>query len=276
MALNDRFLPALIVVLENMAERGLFTHIAAEECPDGHPYFWNPDKMRRQLIAQLGRARWPLDADADADMPDEDIIQYVEALFLMAAMPTKSWNHPFCGNSHPTAFDASAGRYAYTVDVNALFSRFNTGYWMQSGTVRSSGSRVLDAKLLEPLPYGDDAHLRRLVTTAITEFRSPAGDKTASVRNLADAYERIKTTPEGANKAESTRALIAAMTPEEALHEHLDGILRTATIVSNDYTIRHHEQGKTEIADDTALLEFLFYMYFNIVRFALLRLNAIR
>jgi hypothetical protein len=46
------------------------------------------------------------------------------------------------------------------------------------------------------------------------------------------------------------------------------------TSLSNDLTIRHHEIGTVEITDDADLIDFLFYSYYNLIRFALLRLYA--
>jgi hypothetical protein len=39
-------------------------------------------------------------------------------------------------------------------------------------------------------------------------------------------------------------------------------------------TIRHHEVGTVEISEDPDLIDFLFYSYYNLIRFALLRLYA--
>jgi hypothetical protein len=69
-------------------------------------------------------------------------------------------------------------------------------------------------------------------------------------------------------------ALVSALRPEAALAEHLDALLREMTSLSNDLTIRHHEIGTVEITDDADLIDFLFYSYYNLIRFALLRLYA--
>jgi hypothetical protein len=37
-----------------------------------------------------------------------------------------------------TKFDVASGRYDYTVDVNALFSRFETGLLLQNGRIRGT------------------------------------------------------------------------------------------------------------------------------------------
>jgi hypothetical protein len=128
---------------------------------------------RRSTGHALGLAAWPLtDADA-AGMPDEQVIEYVEAFFQLVAKATESWFQDYCRSSHPTKFDTAAGRYDYTVSVNALLDRFGTGLRLQNGKIRSSGSQVIAPRLTEALPFGGDDHLRGLVTMALADFRSP-------------------------------------------------------------------------------------------------------
>jgi hypothetical protein len=50
--------------------------------------------------------------------------------------------------------------------------------------------------------------------------------------------------------------------------------MRSLTTMANTYTIRHHEPDTVNITADADLVDFLFYSYYNIVRFILLRLNA--
>ena len=275
MSLATRFLPAFLATLDNFAERDYFAQVAPDRCPDGHEYFWTPAAVRKALVMQLGLAAWPLtDADA-AGMQDEQVIEYVEAFFQLVAKPTESWFHDYCRSSHPTKFDTAAGRYDYTVSVNALLDRFGTGLRLQNGKIRSSGSQVMAPRLTEALPFGGDDHLRGLVTMALDRL---------PVRRPSEALERcgtwlMRTSASSrlqvpGNKKQSVAALVSALRPEAALAEHLDALLREMTGLSNDLTIRHHEIGTVEITEDADLIDFLFYSYYNLIRFALLRLYA--
>jgi hypothetical protein len=76
------------------------------------------------------------------------------------------------------------------------------------------------------------------------------------------------------NKRQSVAALVGVLRPEEGLASHLDALLREMTTLSNDLTIRHHEVGTVEITQDAELIDFLFYSYYNLIRFALLRLYS--
>jgi hypothetical protein len=79
------------------------------------------------------------DADA-AGMLDEQVIEYVEASFQLVAKPTESWFHDYCRSSHPTKFDTAAGRYDYTVSVNALLDALAPAYGCR--TARSARRAV--------------------------------------------------------------------------------------------------------------------------------------
>lgn len=275
MALSERFLPAFLVTLENLAERDYFAERTPTTCVDDHPMYWDSDGVRRALIQQMGRATWPLDIDDLPMLTDSDVLAYVEAFYQFVSKPTESWFHSFCGASHPMGFDAAAGRYDYTVSVNGLLTRFETSLRLQTGKVHSTGSKVLSEHVVDGLPTGGDDHLAHLLSMAVTDFRSPhLGDRWTALRHLADAYERIKSSRVPSNKKESVAEIIRQLAPDEALAEHFDALFRQMTTTSNELTIRHHEVGKVEITADSDLIDFLFYSYFNLVRFALLRLHG--
>jgi hypothetical protein len=273
--LRTRFLPAFLVTLDNFAERDYFAMSAPDRCPDGHEYFWEQEAVSKALVGQLGVVTWPVSVPADDAMTDQQVIELVEAFFQLVAKPTESWFHSFCGSSHPTAYNMAAGRYDYTVSVNALLDKFSTGLRIQNGKIRSSGSPVMTPRLVEALPFGGDDHLRSLVSMALSDFKLADPQKRwSALRNMADGYERIKSAQVPGNKRQSVARLVTALRPEAALAEHLDALLREMTSLSNDLTIRHHEVGTVEIIEDADLIDFLFYSYYNLIRFALLRLYA--
>lgn len=272
--LTDRFLPAFLARLGILATQGFFAETCPSSCDDGHPIYWDVDSVRLRLTAEMGIQTWPI--PPDARLSDEQVIEYVEAFYRFVSKPVDSWHHSFCGGDHPTQFDQTAGRYRYTVQVNELFTRFASGYRLQSGMVRHGTSPVLDGRLSEPLPFGTDQHLRDLVLLAVEKYGSPrTSDRWLALRNLADAYERIKS-GYGPNKKQSVHELVKRMAPDEELREPLDGVLEAATRLSNQHGVRHHEVGTPEILNDALLVDFLFHTYYSLVRFALLSASTQR
>lgn len=184
-----------------------FTQVAPELCPDGHPLYWDPQGMNQALAARTGLAGWPL--DVKLEYTEADMIDYVEGLYLIVSKPSKSWSHPFCGESHPTDFDVTAGRYDYTVAVNTLFRKMAPGYSMEYGKVRVVGSTILDARLIGDLQFRGDEHLKKLITMAILGVAT-AVSNTSTIRHhevgktqITDDKDLLEIEIESASKVEA-------------------------------------------------------------------------
>jgi hypothetical protein len=121
-------------------------------------------------------------------------------------------------------------------DGNSYSGPLLEGLSPPSGKIRSLGSPVMAPRLADPLPFVGDEHLRGLVTRALAAFSSAeAGQRWTGLRDLADAYERIKSAQVPGNERRSVAAVVSALRPEAALGQHLDGLLREMTTLSNDF-----------------------------------------
>jgi hypothetical protein len=208
-------------------------------------------------------------------MPDDKVITYIEAFYQFVSKPRNIAPGRACGVSHADSFDVGGGRYDYTCRINSLLNRFNTGLRLDKGAIRSAGSRVMSPRLADELPYGGDAHLRALVTRAIEDFGSAnPGKRWSGVVHLANAVERVKSILQPSDKAASARQLVSLLSPDSILDASFDAMLKAVTQISNKATVRHHELGKAEIIADGDMIDFLFYEYYNLLRFALVRLDA--
>ena len=75
----------------------------------------------------------------------------------------------------------------------------------------------------------------------------------AGLRQLAHAYSGSQTVPVLGGKKAYTATLLEAMSAETTLAEHLNGLLRQMTTVSNGLMIRH-EMGKADFYSGYDLL----------------------
>jgi hypothetical protein len=274
--LANGFLPAFVQTLEELADDHYFANRAGDTCAlCSKPYFWTATRVKRALTARVGPINWPL--LPGEGMPDERVVTYIEGFYQIVAEPREVAPGRACGISHAGFFDVAGGCSEYSVRVNALLERFATGLRLETGEVRSSGSSVMSPRLADELPYGGDEHLRKLAARAIEDFRSAdSGTRWSALGHLANALERVKTTLDPSNKAMSAKMLVAAMSPDPALDGSIDTLLRAITDISNKATVRHHELGKAEITEDGDMIDFLFYQYYDVLRFALVRLDAER
>lgn len=265
--LREGFWYAFRVSLDEFAGKNYFTELFGAECSDGHPMSWHDGRVKSVLEANYGQFDWPISKDSPPS--NQVILDLVEFFYANISEPIQSWSHSYCGNDHPIKYESGKGRYVYTVKVNALFQRFKQPYKLVRGKVLRANSTVLDENLILPdiEMTADDAYLKGLIARALEHFYdSKTNHKIDGLCTLVDAYERLKTIKNPTNKKESTETLVNALALEKAMAPHINALFRELTTISNEKTIRHHEHGK-EIISDQATIEFLFYAYYNAIRF---------
>ena len=257
---------AFMTYLGRLSDQNYFCEKFADSCSDGHPMGRSDEAVASRMRQELGAIQWPPDRH---DLPNtERILDFIEFFFRHIAKPTKSWDHDYCGHSHPTEYDGPKGRYEYTVEINAMLKRFNHPYRLQKGSIVRTGSETLDTRIAAVELRTTDTHLLRLLGSAQESFYDKSGTKKLEgLRSLVDAFERIKTL-EGQDKKTSVRKVIDRLSPLDEIRQQFDEHLRKMTDLANRYTIRHHESGKI-ILDDVAIIEYLFYSYYNLIRLIL-------
>jgi hypothetical protein len=266
--LTESFLPAFMAILEEFAENGYFVNRAGSTCSDGHGVGWDEELVRRHLTKYLGKCDWPI--DLSKQYSNEILIGYIEAFFTFVALPSKSWYHDFCKNYHPIEFDTAAGRYNYTVEINAALGRFKTGLRIVSGRVQSLESPIFRNVLVERIPCSGDKVLEQMLDQTIAFYlHGGLQNKWMAVQGIADVVEYVKKIIPAENVKKSAEKLVLAMSPVPALNEELNAHFGDLSKLVNEMNIRHHGPGQTQVHESEALLDFLFLAHFNLVRFSL-------
>ncbi|MEV0304284.1 hypothetical protein [Streptomyces prasinus] len=114
-------------------------------------------------------------------------------------------------------------------------------------------------------PKTGDATLDGLLEDAMVRFlsRRPA-DRQDALEKLWDAFERVKTL-EGSNKSVAVPILLGnAALGSDPFRELLTDEFHLLTRVGNNFTIRHHEIGKTPPPSDHAR-DYLFVRLASVV-----------
>lgn len=263
--IGQDFWTAYLAYLQELTEKNYFCNSFPGACSDGHPVGRDDKQIELLLQKEFGRIFWPIPPDTVPET--EMVLGLIEFFFRNVAKPTDSWFHSYCGNSHPTEFDVSIGRYQYTVEVNKMLTRFKHPFKLQKGKIIRTSSAVLDTAMGGEICTGDN-HLDQLIKTSIEAFYDVSGTrKPEALRNIVDAFERIKTL-EGSDKKKSVETVLSKISATEEIRTHFETHLRKMTEIANNFTIRHHERGKTEL-DDPDLVEYLFYSYYNLVRYVM-------
>jgi hypothetical protein len=235
------------------------------ECAVG-PSGWSSDSICGRLREEIGPADWPIPAET---VPETGrILDLIEFFYRYAAKPIRSSYCDWCRSNHPEQFSIGQGRQKYFRDINAMLARFNHPYKLHRGSIVRTGSEVLDARIAALELRTDDPHLVRLLNSALENFLHRSGArKLEGLRSIVDAFERLKTL-ESADKKKSATGVIAHLSPHEDIRLQLDDDFQRMTEWGNKCTIRHHERDKV-VLDDEALIDYLFYSYYNLVRLIL-------
>lgn len=164
-------------------------------------------------------------------------------------------------------------RSAYCTEINEAFKRFNQPFLLEDdGMVRRTGSEVLDEALTTDadVEVFDDIARQHLEDSRAAFFDARADRRLEGLRELYDAWERVKTHPtsnkKASNKKESAEEMATTIASYKKITPELERIMKALTAIGNKANIRHSEIGKVLINGDGILIETLFYSVYALVR----------
>ncbi len=130
---------------------------------------------------------------------------------------------------------------------------------------RRAAPPALDAMLRAIAPATGDIRLDEMIADARTTFydQSPVRRR-EGLERLWDAFERIKTVLDPADKKRSAGLLLDLVASEPNVRAVLEAEARALTTVGNEMQIRHHEQGKVPI-NSSEHVDYLFHRCFAFV-----------
>jgi hypothetical protein len=238
--------------LRALIDRRIETDWLAQEfpsnCPDGNGiHGTNEHHIGRDLSARVPGVVWPLWQDAVTDETLFDVLEYVGQ---RVAMPSSgSWHDYF--KHHELNFDRRAGRAAFRADVNQILSRGGTVFEMTPQMqIHRAGSPELQEALRQLRPATGDPNLDDIIETARQLYLSrDSAVRHTAIEKLWDAYERLKTIDDPADKKRSIQVLLDHIS-DTALRPAVNKEMAALTDLGNDFQIRHHEMGKHPIAID--------------------------
>lgn len=208
------------------------------------------------------------------ELPDTlAILDLLEFCAQSIAQPIERDFHSFFGHYH-LSFDREAGLAALVAAVNRLFMRNGIAFELTAeGIVQRLGPSLLREDMRQAVFHTGDAETDKLLEDARRRFLSPQlADRQDALEKLWDAFERIKTLEQGANKRESATRLLDLAVSEQApkFREFLDQEAKALTTIGNTLRIRHSETDK-EPLHDSQQVDYLFHRLFS---FLLLLLRA--
>ena len=191
----------------------------------------------------------------------------IEFFYEYVSEPTDYDYNEYYKYAEPVKFDIAKARYKYTVEINNLFKRHRVAYKMEKGKIYRVHSKVLD-EYLDSEDFTIDKQLKSEVDQAIKLFQSRDSDNVKTALTvMANAFEMAKTLAYPSDKLKSIKEICKNIADDnEKLQELFNSHFLHLTGISNNCDIRHKESGKI-IVEDKNMQEYLFYTYYNSIRF---------
>lgn len=215
------------------------------------------------------RIATPLTADqAPETIPMLEVIEWV---FQHVSEPINPAFHSYHGDYHYGWFNRESGQGTFANNINTIFRRHFLSFELRSnGQIHRIGPPVLQEALHSTVFHTEDHHLNRLLDRARQRFGDPDfHTRYDGLKDLFDAFERLKTLEAPHLKPQAATALINRVTREDKVHEMLDTEMRRdMESFGNGFFIRHANAAQIQLQTSEEI-DYLFHRLFALVRFLL-------
>jgi hypothetical protein len=262
-----------------LIESSLRTAMFAEDFPDRSCQ----DEGRNETITGCNERQFylrlagdhpeiPLPLDPN-NLPDTvAALELLEFCYRHASEPVGSEPHAYFAHRHYLHFSRDAGQTAFARDANSILTRNRLGYELQgNGEIRRLLPLVLREVLVSAQFTSEDPDLNRLLESARDKVTRPDfRTRYDALRDLWDAFERLKTLEEPRNNlALSSAALIARVSQEPQIRAMLDLEMRqNLPALGNGFFIRHANANQVNLQTSEEI-DYLFHRLFAVIRLLL-------
>lgn len=244
-----------------------------DTCPDNSlTVGTDRQKFSRVLGAEIPELDFPFDY---SELPEAmAILDLVEFVYRHVGAPIEGQYHPFFQHYH-LDFDEAAGKRSFCSDINRLFARQGLAYELSdTGLISRVATTPTELSLQITEFNTGDAALDNLLTKAKQRYFAPEPDAAVeAVKELWDAWERLKTVIDPLNKKRSISSLISYAGKEPAFVKAIEFEAQALTKIGNDFQIRHHEVGKTPL-ESVAQVRYLFQRLYALIELLIPHLDG--
>jgi hypothetical protein len=209
----------------------------------------------------------------NADNPPETVpgLELIEWVFRHVSRPFNQDLHDHFGDCHYKYFNRHVGQAEFGEKINTIFRRHHLAFELQgTGEIRRIGAPVLREALQSAVFRTEDAELNRLLERARQGFSEPDfHTRYDALKDLFDAFERMKTLEPPHTKPAAAEALIARVSPEPKVREMLSSEMRKELQdFGNGFFIRHADAGQVSLQTSEEI-DYLFHRLFALIRLLL-------
>lgn len=272
---------AIVAAVQGLMNSGALAFRFPERCPDGQAICGcDQSTLAASVVAEMPGVAWPLEVNAEvgegfearyAPFPPPTllILDFIEYIFAAVAKSIPGKYHEFFSHHHLT-FDEYAGRDEFRALVNRLFARNGLAFEMLiSGRIVRVLPLVIGEDLQRTALNSGDRTLDLLLEECRTKFtdRNPLVRREALER-LWDAWERLKSLADPADKKRSVQKILDVVTTEPNLRARLETEARELNDIGNSHLIRHYEVQQLPVID-VDHVDYLFHRLFAMIQLML-------
>ena len=264
----------LLVIIGSRIEDGSFGVDFPDICPDGYgPIGTDMPSFEAVMRAEIPDLPEDTTFRANLGGPPKTlhILDVLEFCWLHVGEPIPGSYHGFFQHRH-LSFDRDLGRYKFSEAVNRIFSRNGLAYTLtDEGQIQRLEPQVLREELAAVLFHSGDGELDQILGSARRKFSNPREEiRREALLELWDAWERLKTTGQGADKKDQIAALLndAAGTEFPKFRQLLEKEALELTSIGNNHQIRHTETWQEKV-EQTEHIDYLFYRLFSLIQLIL-------
>ena len=254
-------------------EDGSFGVDYPDSCPDGS----GPFGTNRHTFEVVMRAEIPslpenlFNYKLDGPPETVEILDVLEFCWRHVGEPVTGSYHSFFQHFH-LSFNRDSGQNKYSEEVNRILSRNGLAYTLTDvGIIERLSPPVLSEELVSAQFVTGDSELDYILESARRKFLNPREDiRREALLELWDAWERLKTTGQGADKKEQITALLndAAGMVYPKFRQLLEKEALELTSIGNNHQIRHTEVSQEKV-EKSEHIDYLFHRLFSIIQLIL-------
>ncbi|QLE29996.1 AbiJ-NTD4 domain-containing protein [Vibrio parahaemolyticus] len=259
--------------IQGLIDTGWFGEQFPELCPDGQGcYGTNERTFSSALQAEVLGITYPFVTEEEED-PESwcsqkvsftpsylDILDLVQFCYVNVSKPTFGRQyHSYYGHYHIASFDSESAKDDFLEKINTIFSRNGLAYeLLGDGQIIRVISSSLNS-VIQQIQKTSEHALNDLLEHANRKICNPdVRVRYEALKELWDAFERIKTILKPENKKQSMTILLESCSSDTAFRSELEAEARTLTNIGNKFFIRHSEMSQIKLSDSDHI-EYLFH-----------------
>lgn len=259
--IDDKAWRGIISLIERKIDDGSLGYGFPEVCQEtGQPYGTDRRGFGHAVAAEIPEIEFPFDYGTPPDtLAALDLLEFCHRHI---AQPFKGSYHSFFKHDHLT-YEQDQGQAEFRKDANRLLARQGLIYELgDDGLVRRIASTPAEIALESREFHSSDQTLNQLLSRAKRLYFSPNPHSVLdALKELWDAWERLKTVIDPSNKKQSIQSLIHSVGTNQQFLELIDLEANCLTKVGNEFQIRHHEVGKYPIKTESQARYFYQRLY---------------